>query len=423
MTPKETTPGDGKLGAPDRVLVIADDLTGTLDSLSSLAGLVPVEIRFTDGGLKADGGAGPEPVGVGIDTETRHATPAAAAAAVAREARWGCENGFGVIFKKTDSTLRGNVGAELQGMWKGAGSPGPVYFVPAFPEAGRTLQNGILYVNGRPVSETSLAQDPRSPVTQSSIRTLLRPWFGDGVRVLAPEEIGEAAGAGKQECVVFESTRPEDIEAAVDWLRRQQRRPLLLAGCGGLGRRLPSLLGLTSGSPAAPLKYPEGPALVVHGSITPVSTNQLKRALARGAAAIPVAPERVRVSNREVEAFIEDAVATIVTNMGRGKSILMHTAVPEGVRPEAVDGMAALSLMGRIAASALRSCTVSTLFLSGGETAHAVLTAAHCPGGELLGELHPGVNRMRAVAGGWPLDIITKSGGFGPPEIYDPYFS
>lgn len=400
------------------MLVIADDLTGTLDSLSTLARLMPAEIRLQ---------APSDDVEVdclGVDTETRHATPSAAAADVARQARWGRDHGFKILFKKTDSTLRGNVGAELQGLWKGAGCPGPVYFVPAFPEAGRTLQGGILYVNGRPVTETALAQDPRSPVTQSSIKALLRPWFGNGVRILGPDEFSEAGKAANNECVVFEAGTPQDLDAAVEWLMTQRDRPILLAGCGGLGRRMPRLLGIEQAGQKNPsIGMPEGPALIVHGSITPISNSQLQRALERGAPEVPIRPGQVRGSNRQMDAFVVEAVERIQACVAQGRSVILHTSGLDGIRPEAVDGMAAIKLMAQVAATALADAGIRTLFLSGGETSHAVLSAASCPGGRLLGELYPGVNRMRAVAHGRSLDIITKSGGFGPPDIYDPYLS
>ena len=76
------------------------------------------------------------------------------------------------IYKKTDSLLRGNIGAELRALREAAGS-GPLVFAPAYPTGGRTTVDGIHRLDGVPVAEAAPGQDPLTPVRESHIPSLL----------------------------------------------------------------------------------------------------------------------------------------------------------------------------------------------------------------------------------------------------------
>ena len=102
-----------------------------------------------------------------VDTETRHLPEIEASQIVLT---WARRSPARLIYKKTDSTLRGNIYAELSAL---AGL-GPLTYVPAYPKMGRTVVDGRLLVNGIPVEQTSFADDPHHPITDGSISRLLR---------------------------------------------------------------------------------------------------------------------------------------------------------------------------------------------------------------------------------------------------------
>ena len=77
------------------------------------------------------------------------------------------------IYKKTDSLLRGNIGAELRALCDAAGS-GPLVFAPGYPTGGRTTINGIHRLDGVPVADAAPGRDPLTPVCEAHIPTLLR---------------------------------------------------------------------------------------------------------------------------------------------------------------------------------------------------------------------------------------------------------
>lgn len=194
-----------------RVAVIADDLTGAADTGVQLvrAGYRTAVI-FHGEEIPA---AGFDAVSLDTDSRTRPAGFAAKrvveAAQAARDAR--------VVYKKLDSTLRGNVAAELSAA---LGATGRTHLVvaPAFPAAGRTTVGGVQLVRGVPVHETEARNDPRTPVREGHVPTLLRAAFPSvvtlGVEDLAdPEKVSrtlEEAG-----CVIADAEHDADLEALV----------------------------------------------------------------------------------------------------------------------------------------------------------------------------------------------------------------
>ena len=134
-----------------RAVVLADDATGALECGSILASMCIDVSLFRGEGV------------VVINTSTRHVTPAEAAHYVADWVTFD-----GPLFKKTDSTLRGNIAPELTAL----AARGRVIYIPAYPALGRTVVDGRLLVDGVPVNETAFARDPHQPVRSSKIADL-----------------------------------------------------------------------------------------------------------------------------------------------------------------------------------------------------------------------------------------------------------
>ena len=118
--------------------------------------------------------AGPPDVPVlVIDTETRH-LPAEDAGTVVRDAvKSALRFAPWLVYKKTDSTLRGNIAAEFRALLEIMPHRSLV-FAPSYPEMGRTVKGGRLFVGGLPVHESAFAADPLDPVGESDISVLLR---------------------------------------------------------------------------------------------------------------------------------------------------------------------------------------------------------------------------------------------------------
>ena len=137
--------------------IVADDLTGAMDSSGYFAARGLSTDVILDPSYSSDADV------VVITTSSRAEHPN-----VARERVRQAVKGLAgrTIYKKIDSTLRGNIGAELMAAMHEADCEKAIV-APAFPAVGRTTVNGVLLVDGTPVAETQFANDPVSPVSES----------------------------------------------------------------------------------------------------------------------------------------------------------------------------------------------------------------------------------------------------------------
>jgi D-threonate/D-erythronate kinase len=228
------------------ILGIADDLTGALEVGAKFAGQ-GVSARVT---TEVSVSAPPEVPVLVIDTQTRHLAAQDAGAVVRGVAETALRFAPWLIYKKTDSTLRGNIAAEFRALLELMPHQ-PLIYVPAYPEMGRTVKGGRLFVEGSPVHESAFASDPLDPVCESDINVLLR-----GIRA-----------------VVLDGESNADVLAAAGRIMAMDPLPLAAgpaALAGALAQCVPSL-------PRAEVRpLPRLPrCLVVNGSLHPASLAQV----------------------------------------------------------------------------------------------------------------------------------------------------
>ena len=224
-----------------RVLALADDLTGALEVGAMFEGAVVTQGEGCDA-----------PVLV-VDTESRHLGAEEAAERV--RGGW-LKARADLIYKKTDSALRGNIGAEL-----GALPAGKIHYVPAYPRMGRVVRGGELLVDGVAVHRTAFGQDPLDPVKGSDIRAKLAE-----------------QGAPLERIEVYDGEKDEDVRAAARRILAGPR-PWLAAGPAALAGELAALLGMGRSA----VRWPEVPrCLVINGSAHPASAAQMRYAEAHG---------------------------------------------------------------------------------------------------------------------------------------------
>ncbi len=244
------------------ILALADDTTGALEvgALFAAAG-VPALVTLACESRPARA--------LVVDTATRHLP---GPDAKERIRRWPCKAPR--IYKKTDSTLRGNIPEEFEALLEAY--PGrPLVYAPAYPRMGRVVVDGRLYVDGRPLSETAFAEDPLNPSRESSIPALLAG--RSAARVLLAKKarelsglLGKAAGA----VIVCDGETEADLEAAASAVAGVPHIAAGPAGFAGYWIR-------RQDAPArVPARRPAGPprrCVVVSGSLHPASRAQIER--------------------------------------------------------------------------------------------------------------------------------------------------
>jgi uncharacterized protein YgbK (DUF1537 family) len=381
------------------VAVIADDLTGAADTGVQLARAgYRTAVIFRGEGIPA---AGLDAVALDTDSRTRPAGFAAKqvieAAHAVRDAR--------VVCKKLDSTLRGNVAAELSAAL-GATRRRRVVVAPAFPAAGRTTVGGVQLVHGVPVHETEMRNDPRTPVLEGHVPTLLAESF-PLVATLGVEDLADPVKVRgtleENECVVVDAECDADLEALV----RAVPDPsgVLWAGSAGLALALGGAYpGPGAGtSPASP-----GPArrvLVVIGSLSGVSREQLRRLVEEyGDVAAPVHADR--------RGTVERAAGIARRALSGGTCAVVHSP---GERSKPGTGGPVVRSLAEVAARLSGQELFDALVMTGGSTAVRVALRLGASGIRLGGEVEAGVP-WGTLIGPNPYLVVTKAGGFGGPD-------
>ena len=265
----------------DRLLIVADDITGALDTGVQLGAEGASTLVVTDPDIDMAELANVEVLVV--DTETRHVPAAEAYETVRRTVQAAKAAGFGYIYKKTDSALRGNIGAELAGVLDGAGAES-MFFLPAFPQIGRVTRDGVQYINGVPVAESVFGKDPFEPVTSSSVADIIGQQTDIPVTVHSAGQTSEARGRGIHVC---DAASEQDLRDAAIALAVGGRLHVL-AGCAGMASELLGLLELSSGTVPFPLL--RGKLLTVCGSVNPITRGQMEAAEQAGALRITLTP-------------------------------------------------------------------------------------------------------------------------------------
>ncbi|MFC4990194.1 four-carbon acid sugar kinase family protein [Saliphagus infecundisoli] len=404
------------------VLLVADDLTGAVDAGHGFARRghrTVVAVSERDIAPDAD-----DPAVLAVNTDSRYAEDDDAREAVARalggrEAR--------VVYKKVDSTLRGNVASEVEAAIEASDADLAVV-APAFPAAGRTTREGIHRVEGRRLSETGYADDANPPGSDRLPALFEQARYP--VEHVPLETVAEGVGAIHE---VLESSGEGPRIATFDAADDGHLATIARAG-GELGERV---LYVGSGGLAAHIAVPERGVGVTGGAVGSPDGSGVLAVVGSVADATLAGIERVPDST-VIELDGEELVAEpervgraagerAAARLARGEHALVTAARSRadvaatrgaGARAGHDENEVAARVRRALAAAAgvaLAEGRPSGLFLTGGDVALAVCEEVGIDAIRLSGEaVAEGVPCGR-VAGG-PLSgtpLVTKAGGFG----------
>jgi D-threonate/D-erythronate kinase len=367
------------------MLVLADDLTGALEvgakfAVEGIRSLVSTELSLSPPGLDE------ETQVLVVDTESRHLGPDEARLRVLALARKAREREIRYLYKKTDSTLRGNIGAELDGLSAGAGRL-PVLYAPAYPEMGRTVRDGQLYVRGVPVSETEFGSDLLNPVMDSHVSLVL----ATQTRLpIYSASVHNFHGQNSEAIYVFDGTAERDISEIAKFFL-QETDISISAGPAALAQWIARLADWPRKEPEH-LPYLEG-CLIVNGSRHEASNLQIKYAVSRGF-------QRIQPSD---------------LSQARSKWIILNGENNGVSSPLELARDAGLKI-----ARIISDVMPEALFVIGGDTARGIVNALGSPPIYPIGEALAGIPVARISLKGkrrCDLYLLTKAGGFGSLEL------
>jgi uncharacterized protein YgbK (DUF1537 family) len=410
---------------------IADDYTGASDLANTLTrqGLRTVQTI----GVPSDDLKLPEVDAVVVSLKSR-SIEAGEAVARSRDAeKWLRSRGAGhVLFKicsTFDSTDAGNIGPVMDALRADCGEK-IVLVTPAFPETGRTVYQGNLFVGLVPLNESPLKDHPLNPMHDSNlVRVLARQSKtkvglinlatltrgADAVRARLAELAGQGIGA-----TVIDAVFDNDLET-IGAVAAGHRLSVGASGIGlGLARALvKSGKARAAGSNAITRAAVGGPAACLAGSCSQATLQQI----AKAEAVMPVLhldPDRIVAGKEEARR----AVAWAVERISSGPVLIASSAAPEEVAAlqsrhgRSTAGHAIEQAMADIA-EGLVGAGVRRLVVAGGETSGAAVDRLRIPGFLVGEEIAAGVPVLRAVGTqNGDMLLALKSGNFGGPEFF-----
>lgn len=420
------------------IAIIADDLTGANDSGLQFASYgLPTTVFL---GTPSDDLLKSSTVAV-IDTETRALEAPQVQSLIAAVTSRIRDAGTRHVYKKVDSTMRGHVGLELDTAARSL-DVDFIFFSPAFPAMGRTVEDGVLLVDGIPVDRTPIARDPGSPVRDANLMRLLAPHMATiqflSVSVADLQDpaattarLRDLAGAdGQRVCAIFDARTDEDLAAIAKFgttLCASLGSTVLWSGSAGLATQLPAAWGVVVPT-ATTFTLPAAtrPPMLVLGSVNPVSIAQLQT-LADQIKTSPVvlSPDHLLGTQADREAEIARGIAAMRECILHGDGSLILTTAHSDADVDRIVALAQSKGLtrgeaGRLIAEGLAAVTiallneeiVNRLVTTGGDTSRAIMDAAGIHAMTVEGAVEPGVPLV-TTRNGPRWHIVTKAGGFG----------
>lgn len=312
-----------------------------------------------------------------------------------------------LVIKKIDSTLRGNIGAEIEALMKACGITGAVV-APAFPQAGRTTVAGECWVNGVRITETEFASDPKTPVLSARIADIIRLQTAIPCQPVTVSQLSHLSYEQPWIGVIDAQTDSDldRIAAAV----MQAKQPLLLVGsagiCDAVARR------------SAIMSPPT--VLAIIGSMSEIAQRQIATLHSHPRITqIYVDVEHILAGNAS------DYDARIVQALQKGDHCIVHTCNDSVARHQidtlcqrwqmsrAALGEKICRFLGELTRQVLLRTMPDALYLSGGDVAMATASALGATGFRITGKVAQCVPYGHFLGGVWSRSVMTKAGGFG----------
>jgi uncharacterized protein YgbK (DUF1537 family) len=296
---------------------------------------------------------------------------------------------------------------------------------PAFPENGRTVCHGYLFVGHVLLSESGMRDHPLTPMTDPNLVRVLSRQTPHSVGLLPLTTIRQGVAAAAAELAVLTASGVRhvvvDITDDADLLvaAHAGRDLTVLTGGAGLARAIGAVLhpGTPGGNPDVHGTLPAGPGVVLAGSCSVATLGQVA-----AAAAVFPSYRLDPAATPDPQLLLDTATAWLRENLGNGP-VLMYSSADAQQRVAAVEAMGPHTAdilertLGQLAATAV-DLGVRRVVVAGGETSGAVTNALRVRTVVVSGEEDTGVPWCVTTDPTRPaLGLLLKSGNFGQPDL------
>lgn len=401
-----------------KLLIIADDFTGALDTGVKLAASGARTKVLTE--IKENTYIEEEADVLVLCVPTRHLPPKEAYRIIRSLTEDAIRAGVECIFKKTDSALRGNIGAELSAVLDGSGEKS-LSFLPALPDMNRVTRGGTQYIDCVPVRESVFGRDPFEPVTESYIPDLLHLQCDTAVKLVGHRD--ELPAEGEEPCIhIFDAVSCSDMDRHVAALCAAGRTRLL-AGCAGLAKILPRHLGFTGNCEACPESFER--LTVVCGSVNPISRRQMDYAENNGGQRFHLPSWFLLENGEHTDSREEELLNSLWEAQRKSNCLMLDTIQPDGSwNLQETGGLSLESIrqqiskrLGAVLKGLIERGAEGCFMIIGGDTLLEFMEALHIR--ELVPVCEPesGVVLSKIHVNGHNCQILSKSGGFGSEDL------
>lgn len=409
----------------EKLLVVTDDFTGASDTGVQFSKRKLRSMVVTDKGhirkfLE-------ECEVLLVDTESRSDDKETAYEKAFEIGKIAKENRVKYVYKKLDSTFRGNSGAEISGLMDALEIQHAIV-APALPSHGRITQKGKIYVHGTLLEETEFAKDPKTPVRESYIPGILSRQTDKRTAVIEYKEVIE----GKQnllhkiekhfsegiQLVAIDAREKGDLDLIASLITNLKDK-VLFAGSSGLAAYLPRYLGLIKRKRSN---------IVIAGSVSEATLAQIEYAI-ENLAIRTIDVEITRLLSGRQQQERRRIIALIRESTERGDHVIIRSAssremVEESFQTGQKYGMGRAqvsetiaSFLGDIARHVVQDMDINGLLLTGGDTAISAARKLNISGTVIQDEIVPGVPYgFFADEPYKDITIVTKAGGFGEED-------
>jgi uncharacterized protein YgbK (DUF1537 family) len=410
---------------------IADDFTGATDLANNLvrAGMrVGQTIGVPNAPLSAEVDA------VVVALKSRTISPQDAIDQSLQALQWLQGQGAQQIYFKYcstfDSTAQGNIGPVTEALMHALQTDFTIA-TPAFPDNGRTVFKGYLFVGDVLLNESGMQHHPLTPMVDANLVRVMQAQCKSKVGLLSHKTIAQGTASIGQEIT---NLKQQGVRIAIvdavsnDDLMRLgpalKGMPLVTAG-SGVAIGLPQNFGLSPTPQASVLPKASGLQAVVSGSCSQATNRQVANFKASGRPTFLIDPLHLKGS---WEDLVQEALAWAQGHVATGPVLVYSTATPESV--QAVQSQLGVEAAGHQVEQALAAIArgllqqgVHQLVLAGGETSGACVQALSIEQLQIGPQIDPGVPWCHAHTPMGGVHITLKSGNFGTDDFFTKAFN
>jgi uncharacterized protein YgbK (DUF1537 family) len=410
---------------------IADDFTGATDLANNLvrAGMRVLQTI----------GVPQESVDVEVDAvvvslKSRTIAPAEAVTQSLKACAWLQAQGARQIYFKYcstfDSTAQGNIGPVIDALMDALKTDFTIA-TPAFPDVGRTVFKGHLFVGDVLLNESGMQNHPLTPMKDPNLLRVLAPQTKHAVGLIDYAVVAQGDDALRARIAQL---RQQGVGIAIvdaisnaDLYRLTPAladMPLVTAG-SGVAIGLPANFSIQPNSQAAELPPVSGAKAILSGSCSRATNAQVAHFVAQGGASYALDPLSLAKGADALDDAVEQALAWARPQLGEQPVLIYSTASPEVL--QVVQGRLGVEQAGQMVeavlakiAQGLIEAGVEQLIVAGGETSGAVVQALGMTQLQIGSQIDPGVPWCagRSLTSGQWMHIALKSGNFGREDFF-----